>query len=59
MSHAWHCDNDSCDAWTRAGYSHGFIVVSLSQDDLLHFCSWDCLPMFGSGKEPLITIGHR
>ena len=55
MSNAWHCDREDCITWTSAGFGHGFIYVE-EDGGVMHFCSWDCLIIYGAGRHPLTAV---
>ena len=58
MSQGWHCDREDCVTWTRAGLGHGFIKVE-EDGGVMHFCSWDCLIVYGACRHPVTAVGGQ
>lgn len=63
MSQATRCDAPACDAFTRTLLDGWVEVVQLPStrqgEDMLHFCSWDCVLAFAATKEPMTHIQPR
>lgn len=43
MSSTWKCDGPQCQTPSSWPYTRGIMRVSPTHDELLHFCSWECI----------------